>query len=255
MCRRCRRSVGDRRIRQLAAMRSRLKRSSSSTCQLLPLRIAWRLSSRSSIELVDRSLRPLQEFAGLFAVWLGHDAHSRSGGSANSLSGTDAYGRAFGRRYLIRRHIRRNCKAASTGSRRGLPYPKFRKPTMSNPKLNTAIAPVPTITSRAAFHPARPRFCCRTANRMRRMKRTGPIRTIIQVFPITRGAGRPIRIVLFARSTSILDPHATKEDLVARSACQNLRCHSPRRRGIQYAAASRLITKVSEYWIARLRGR
>jgi len=34
----------------------------------------------------------------------------------------------------------------------------------------------------------------------------------------------------------------------------NHRCHTPRMRGIQYAAASPYPTSASEYWITRFRG-
>ncbi|MGY3371639.1 hypothetical protein ACVWZL_008764 [Bradyrhizobium sp. GM2.4] len=255
---------------------------------------------------------------------------------------------------------------------------------MGNPKLSTTMTPLPATTSSAAFHPARPRICCRIANRMRRMNSTGPIRTIIHntvhsvsstnnacrivlarnhpidceqaTFDDNEGGqtaepteedhgkgskqeraedvgdklavalasgpgrlsnkafgvswvgpnpsfssrGRPLppgaptlseipeandehsethqnddahvlrqpaaplpsitlRCGRFEsrsrsdRQMSAIDP-ATKGDHVVRRSRQKLRCHSPRRRGIQYAAAYRLITSVSEYWIARLRG-
>ena len=49
--------------------------------------------------VIDRSLRPFQKFDGFAAQGLAHCALSRqAGGSANHLSATDAYGRAFGRR-------------------------------------------------------------------------------------------------------------------------------------------------------------
>jgi hypothetical protein len=39
-----------------------------------------------------------------------------------------------------------------------------------------------------------------------------------------------------------------------RDACSTTGRHTPRKRGIQYAAASRSITYALEYWIIRFRG-
>src|SRR3954463_3155631 len=85
MCRRGRRSVDDRRWR--VTRRGALSAQAEFELELPALGFEDRVAAffAKLDRLVDRSLRPLQEFAGLFAVWLGHDAHSRSGGSTNHL--------------------------------------------------------------------------------------------------------------------------------------------------------------------------
>jgi hypothetical protein len=83
---------------EIERQRSWLIRSSNSSWYFWAFRIASRRSWRSRIEVsIARCARSKSSSVSL-TEGLGHDDRSRLGGSANHLSGTDAYGQAFGRR-------------------------------------------------------------------------------------------------------------------------------------------------------------